>query len=109
MMSDNKRNFVGTNAELYQAFVNATKNENFRNTLITKEIEWRFIPPVSLHFGGIWEEAVESVKSHMKPILGNMTPTWEKMFTLLCCTEACLNLRSYESLHDDVEFLLVMH
>ena len=51
--SDNRKNFVGANAELHRAFVTATKDENLRNSLAQRKIKWQFIPPVSPHFGGM--------------------------------------------------------
>ena len=54
-------------------------------------IKWKFIPQHSHHFGGIWETAVKSFKTHLKHILGNVRLTFEEMYTVLSQIKACMN------------------
>ncbi|KAF0751196.1 Integrase catalytic domain-containing protein, partial [Aphis craccivora] len=63
IFSDNGTNFVGARRELY-SHVKAAQPQ-----LAQKNIEWRFNPPLAPYFGGLWE----------------------KLSTLLCQIEACLN------------------
>lgn len=62
LWSDNGTNFVGANNELtriYDRGVNAqTVAEEFR-------IKWHFITPRAPHHGGLYEDAVKSVKKHL--------------------------------------------
>lgn len=55
-------------------------------------IEWNFISPHALHFGGIWEAAVKSTKCHLRRIVGNAALNFEEMYTVLTQIEA-LNSR----------------
>lgn len=57
-------------------------------------IEWRFIPPRSPHFGGLWEAAVKSAKTHLKKILHNLKLTFEDLSTVVAEVEVVLNSRS---------------
>ncbi|XP_062538202.1 uncharacterized protein LOC134206489 [Armigeres subalbatus] len=80
--SDNATNFHGAKNELHHVF------EMFRNQpdvdkivrfCHLKEIEWHFIPPDSPEFGGLWEAAVKSTKTHLKRVIGNKTLNFEEM------------------------------
>lgn len=92
IFSDNATNFVGANRELKER----------RNMLIKEEhpmihdsaiqgIQWHFIPPRAPNFGGIWEAAVRSFKSHLKRVVGNALLTTEEMQTLSIQIEVVLN------------------
>ncbi|XP_049300463.1 uncharacterized protein LOC125774090 [Anopheles funestus] len=63
--SDNGRNFVGANAEL-KRLLQVYKNEKFRNTMVDKMAEYgiafKFIPPRSPNFGGLWESNIKVAK-----------------------------------------------
>ena len=61
--SDNATNFVGTNrelVELYELLQSKNHNEKVKEFLNQQKITWKFIPPRSPHFGGLWEAAVKS-------------------------------------------------
>ncbi|GFX22888.1 integrase catalytic domain-containing protein [Trichonephila clavipes] len=64
-------------------------------------IEWHFSPPVSPHFGGLWEAGVKSIKYHLKRVIGNTNLTFEEFSTLLTQVEAILNSRPLVSLDCD--------
>ena len=51
-------------------------------------IEWRFIPGRSPHFGGLWEAAVKSAKTHLCRVVGEVKLTFEEPSTVLVQTEA---------------------
>lgn len=73
MYSDNGLNFVGAKNELsnLDCMLNAKENSNMiKNKLANDGIEWHFSPPRTPHFGGIWEAAVKSLKTHLRKIVG---------------------------------------
>lgn len=80
--SDNATNFVGAKNELKRLRELIIKNaDNFVRSLSNEgnEIEWKFIPPKSPHFGGLWESNVKLVKSHMTRVIGNNIFTFEEL------------------------------
>ena len=61
--SDNGTNFVGARNKIeeIQKLLRSTEHNGQDHNFLTKrEIIWKFIPPLSPHFGGIWEAAVKS-------------------------------------------------
>ncbi|XP_062557684.1 uncharacterized protein LOC134222535 [Armigeres subalbatus] len=64
-------------------------------------MQWRFIPPRSPHFGGLWEAAVRSSKHHLLKVLGENPESPEDLITLLTQIEACLNSRPLTAMSDD--------
>ena len=57
------------------------------------QIEWKYIPERSPHFGGIWESAVKSVKTHLKRVVSPVNLTFEEFTTVLTQIEACMKSR----------------
>ncbi|XP_066583464.1 uncharacterized protein [Prorops nasuta] len=100
--SDNGLNFQGANKELKLAFRGSLKHAQSKDFEPIREIEWKFIPVATPHWGGLWESGVRSVKHHLKRILGTFLPSFEEMTTLICRIEACLNSRSLSRLRDDI-------
>ncbi|XP_014371634.2 uncharacterized protein LOC106721244 [Papilio machaon] len=105
--SDNGLNFVGAAKELKD-------NANIRCSSGMKDIVellanegtiWHFIPPRAPNFGGLWEAAVKSAKTHLVKVVGNSTLTFEEMTTLLSQVEACLNSRPICQLNDNPDDL----
>lgn len=93
---DNATNFVGAKNKLQELKDSIYTNEA-KNSIISacseKEIDFRFIPPRSPHFGGLWEAAVKSAK-HL--LLKNVSPTsltYEELETVVIEIEAILNSR----------------
>ncbi|UYV68133.1 hypothetical protein LAZ67_5003139 [Cordylochernes scorpioides] len=62
--TDNATNFVGAYKDLRKLF-----NSNIHDFASSEEIKWNFIPPSSLHFRGLWEAGIKSVKYHLRRIL----------------------------------------
>ena len=81
------------------------KKSGFRGTnfCTSQGITWSYIPERAPHFGGLWESAVKSVKTHLRRVLGESRLTFEEFSTVLTQVEACLNSRPLVplSLDDD--------
>ncbi|GFS97766.1 integrase catalytic domain-containing protein [Trichonephila clavipes] len=62
--SDNGTNFIGAKRKLGELFKHLSKITNEEKVcyfLSQQKIEWHTIPPLSPHFGGLWEAGVKSV------------------------------------------------
>ncbi|XP_033316243.1 uncharacterized protein LOC117214340 [Bombus bifarius] len=65
--SDNGTNFRGASnelRELHDLLQSDDHKEKVTAFLADKQIEWRFIPPHSPHFGGLWEAALANQTTH---------------------------------------------
>lgn len=65
------------------------------------ETQWKFIPPHSPHWGGVWEAAVKSTKHHLRRLIAEQNFTFEEVTTILCQIEAILNSRPLQPLSAD--------
>ena len=86
-------NFIGARRvlkELYAFFLSKETKETICNFCSTQGIKWNFIPERSPHFGGLWESAVKSFKTHLT-VVGNYILDFKEMSTVLAQVEACLN------------------
>jgi Pao retrotransposon peptidase/Family of unknown function (DUF5641)/Protein of unknown function (DUF1759)/Putative peptidase (DUF1758)/Integrase core domain/Integrase zinc binding domain/Reverse transcriptase (RNA-dependent DNA polymerase) len=104
IFSDNATNFVGANnrlQELHHFFKNSNNSHSIKDFLSQTRIEWKFIPPRSPHWGGIWESAIKSAKFHMIRIIGNVSLTFEEISTVLAQIEAILNSRPISAMSND--------
>jgi len=104
--SDCGSNFVGANAELQKMLREAQTEKDvteLKDTLATEGIEWKFIPPGSPHFGGLWEAGVKATKYHLKRVVGEQVFTYEEMNSVLNGIEACLNSRPLSAISSEPE------
>ncbi|XP_058816920.1 uncharacterized protein LOC131680218 [Topomyia yanbarensis] len=108
---DNATNFKGAShelAELANRF-NSQQMQYAVSRLCTDDgIEFKFISPRSPNFGGLWEAAVKSLKSHLRATLGNSTLAAEQLTTLLAQVESYLNSRPLTQISADPEDLDVL-
>ena len=92
--SDHGTNFVGAEREIHvllrQDEMSAWAIAGF---CTSQQIKWKFIPERTQDFGGLWEEAVKSLKSHLKKVLGKARLNFKEFFIVLVQVEACLNSR----------------
>lgn len=93
--SDNGTNFVGVRKEL------AVYVSKVDGCIASEGITWKFNPPASPHFGGIWESAVKSAKHHLTRVVRGMSLTLSELQTLLCQVEACMNCRPITPMSSD--------
>ncbi|GFT52825.1 integrase catalytic domain-containing protein [Trichonephila clavipes] len=103
LMSDNATNFKGAAAELNR-FIKliCNKNETLANYFASEAIQWKFIPPRSPNFGGLWEAGVKSLKHHLYRTLVNSKITFEEFETIIIQIEGILNSRPLVPLSDNI-------
>ncbi|XP_046608819.1 uncharacterized protein LOC124299596 [Neodiprion virginianus] len=84
IISDNGTNFVGAAQQLKKVF-EFLKNENnvISKHLSRQKTDWKFIPPKTPHFGGLWRTAVKATKRYLKTVTKGMVPTFKEYYTLL--------------------------
>ncbi|XP_062704584.1 uncharacterized protein LOC134286901 [Aedes albopictus] len=112
---DNAQNFRGAVRELSE-LSKQFRCQQMQNT-VTRScaedgIEFKFIPPRSPNFGGLWEAGIKSMKTHLKATLGNTILTAEQLTTLLAQIESCMNSRPLTQLSaepDDLDVLTPGH
>ena len=109
LWSDNATTFHGADSALRAMFREATIQwPNVADALANSRIQWKFIPPTAPHFGGLWEAAVKSAKSHLKRIIDAQKLTYEEFSTLVIQIGSTLNSRPLTPLSGQPEDLDVL-
>lgn len=92
--SDNGTNFVGAMRGLREMreFLDVNKVD-IGTACSRRGINWTFSPPGCPHWGGIFEAAVKSAKTHLSRVIGQTSLTFEELTTVFCKIEAVLNSR----------------
>jgi hypothetical protein len=112
IISDNATNFIKANKDLidlHQFFQNSEISRKLVTTLSNENIQWKFIPPRTPNFGGLWEAGVKSVKYHIKRVVGETVLTYDELYTLLTRIEACLNSRPLVPMSNDLTAITPGH
>ena len=102
--SDNGTSMRGAERELKRC-LQSWNNAKITDTMSQQNIEWRFSPPASPHFGGAWERLIRSVKRALLTVLGRQALTDEMLSTFLTEVEGLLNSRPLTPVSDDPEDL----
>ncbi|KAL1454491.1 hypothetical protein WDU94_010734 [Cyamophila willieti] len=104
MLSDNGTNFVGATNHLDEIYSLMNSKEYklaFSQEMLENRIEWKFNPPLSPHFGGIFEGNVKSFKTHFLKVIGTQLLTYDELLTCTVELEGLLNSRSLCVLSSD--------
>ncbi|XP_041449671.1 uncharacterized protein LOC121404396 [Drosophila obscura] len=91
--SDNATNFVGARNELEdlrRLFMSEKHRDAVLNHCINNGFNWKFIPPRSPHFGGLWEAAVKMAEKHLYRSLGSSLFGFDELRTLVCQIQALM-------------------
>lgn len=100
--SDNGTNFIVVARELKEVYDFLQKEQvAISDHLSQKKIQWKFIPPRSPNFGGLWEATVKAVKRHLCANTKGLVFTFEEYYTLLTEIEAILNSRPLSPMSSD--------
>lgn len=89
IISDQGTNFKGGSSELQEAFKALTPQ--LQVALAGQQIDFKFNPPNSPHFGGSWEREIRSIKSALRSILGVQTVSEDVLMTVLIEVEGIIN------------------
>ncbi|XP_055632854.1 uncharacterized protein LOC129773281 [Toxorhynchites rutilus septentrionalis] len=108
---DNALNFRGAKRELDELtrlFETQQHQHLVTSSCANDGIAFKFIPPRSPNFGGLWEAAVKSLKKHFRSTLGNVILYLDSFLTLITQIESCLNSRLLTQLSADPNDLEVL-
>ncbi|XP_055615030.1 uncharacterized protein LOC129761337 [Toxorhynchites rutilus septentrionalis] len=108
---DNALNFRGAKRELDELtrlFETQQHQHRVTSSCANDGIAFKFIPPRSPNFGGLWEAAVKSLKKHLRSTLGNVILYLDSFLTLITQIESCLNSRPLTQLSADPNDLEVL-
>ena len=105
--SDHGSNFIGAEREIQQ-LLREGGSKQVADFCASQKINWTFSPEHAPHFGGLWEAAVKSFKTHIKIVLGEVKLNFEEFSTVLVQVEACLNSRPLTPLPDHSDALEVL-
>lgn len=107
--SDCGTNYKGTSNYLNEVYAFLGQNQiDIGTNLSRRGITWLFDPPACPHWGGIFEAAVKSAKTHLRRVIGETTLTFEELATVFCRIEAVLNSRPLCPLSSDPNDLEVL-
>lgn len=94
--SDNGRNFVGAQKELFD-------HRKVQDSSAHEGVMWHFNPPIGPHFGGVHEIMIKAAKKAIRAVLGDADITDEQLLTAIVGAEGLINSRplTYQSANSD--------
>ena len=98
LQSDNGSNFTAADKELRAAV--ESWNASTTDDLRIEGLEWKFIPPLAPHRGGVWERLVRSAKKHLADMLTKDGLHIETFSTVLAKAESIINTRPLTHVSD---------
>ncbi|KAL1447478.1 hypothetical protein WDU94_008923, partial [Cyamophila willieti] len=101
---DQGTNFVGASnmlSDIYKFLDSKPFKDAFENELLNQRIEFRFNPPASPHFGGLWESNVRRVKTHLYKVIGSQILSYEELYTIFTEIELICNTKPLCSIDSD--------
>ena len=102
---DRGTNFVGAKTDLDKA-LDEMDSGKIQRFLAESGCEWKFNPPYSSHFGGVWERQIRTIRSVLDAILAensNVNLTHELLSTFMAEVTAIVNARPIAALPSDVD------
>ncbi|XP_035657338.1 uncharacterized protein LOC118403009 [Branchiostoma floridae] len=109
--SDNGTNLVGAKAEMEKE-IKKWNERQISETMLKKNVDWRFNPPTGSHFGGVWERQIRSIRQVLNAISKQKLQDDEGLRTLFCEVEYIINGRPITAVSmdiNDVEALTPNH
>lgn len=100
VLSDQGTNFKGGERELQESF--KSLSPALQTELAKQQIQFRFNPPSSPHFGGVWEREIRSIKSALYATLQEQNMTEEVLNTVLIEIEGILNSKPLGYVSTDI-------
>ncbi len=98
LYSNNASNFRRADRVIQSLFSDSA----IKSHLASEGITWKFIPPHSPDFGGLWESHVWLSKRYLCKIVGNATLIYEELAMVTAKIEAVLNSRPLCPISSDV-------
>ena len=86
-------NFHGAQKDISDLLSSSDFQREITDSSTSHLVDWKFIPPHSPHFGGLWEAGVKSSKHYFKRSTNGQIFTYEELSTLTAQIEAVLNSR----------------
>ena len=106
LFSDNGTNFRGAAREMQSAIT--AWNTATAGDLILRGVEWKFAPPNSPHWGGVWERIVREAKRHLALLLTEKQVDLDVFTTVLVEVERIMNSRPLTYASSDIRDMTVL-
>lgn len=90
----NFRDVIKALREFYDSVSSSNENESMKKYVDNEDIIWKFNPPSTLHYLGLCDVNIKSLKYHQRRTMGNSIFKFEEFHTLLSQMETCLSSRS---------------
>ncbi|XP_074662622.1 uncharacterized protein LOC141915116 [Tubulanus polymorphus] len=94
-LSDNGGSFVSGESELKELVdcLDSLDQDKISNNLANNGVNWIWNPPVSPHFGGVFEIMIKAAKRSIKAIIGGSELNDEQFRTVVTLVEGLMNSR----------------